>query len=181
MLTWLMRAAVRRMEKRYDYDAAYLHDLLSAGPRALTAFLGVQKLARYREGAPSEALAAAGLVATLAEDCGSCVQIGVRIAQEQGVSPAVLRGVLTGDAGLMGADAGLAYGFAQASLARDLERADPLRDEVLRRWGPRGLAALALAMASARVYPTVKYAMGHGKTCSQVRVDGEAVRVVKAE
>ena len=180
MLTWLMRAAVRRMEKRYDYDAAYLHDLLSAGPRALTAFLGVQKLSGYREGAPPEALAAAGLVATLAEDCGSCVQIGVRIAQEQGVSPAVLRGVLTGDLALMGADAGLAYGFAQASLARDLERADPLRDEVLRRWGPRGLAALALAMASARVYPTVKYAMGHGRTCSQVRVEGETVAVVKA-
>ena len=177
MLTAWLRAAVRRMERRYDYDAAYLHDLAKASPRALMAFSGVQKLAGFRQGAPPEALAAASLVATMGEDCGPCVQIGVRISQEGGVSPAVLRGVLTGDLDLMGPDAGLAYRFAKASLDRDLERADPLRDAVLRRWGPKGLAAIALAMASARVYPTIKYAMGRGKTCSRVTVGGEAVAV----
>lgn len=177
MLTWLMRAAVRRMEKRYDYDAAYLHDLLAASPKALMAFSGVQKLAGYREGAPPEALAAAGLVATMAEDCGPCVQIGVRISQEGGVPAEVLRGVLSGDLDLMGPEASLAYRFAKASLDRDLELADALRDEVLARWGGKGLSAIALAMAASRVYPTIKYAMGHGKACSRITVDGQSVKV----
>jgi len=180
MLTSLLRAAVRRLEKRYDYDAGYLHDLAKASPKALMAFSGVQKLAGFRQGAPPEALAAASLVATMAEDCGPCVQIGVKISQENGVSPAVLRGVLIGSFSLMGPDASLAYAFAKASLEHDLGLADPLRDEVLRRWGPKGLAAIALAMASARVYPTIKYAMGHGRTCSRISVDGEAVAVVRA-
>lgn len=177
MPAWLMRAAVRRMEKRYNYDAAYLHDLLAVSPRALMAFSGVQKLAGYREGAPPDALAAAGLVATMGEDCGPCVQIGIAIAREQGVSPAVLRALLVGDEDGMGPDAALAWRFARASLARDLEAADPLREAVLARWGPKGLAAIALAMAASRVYPTVKYAMGHGKTCSRIEVDGESVKV----
>lgn len=177
MIKGIMAALIGRFEQRYDYDATYIRDLLEASPKALRAFQGVRTLSGFREGAPAAALAAAGLVGTMTEDCGPCVQIGVKIAEESHVSPEVLRGVLTGDHALMGPDASLAYRFAKASLARDLERSDALRDDVLERWGPKGLSAIALAIASARVYPTIKYAMGHGKTCSRVQVGGEAVAV----
>jgi hypothetical protein len=49
-----------------------------------------------------------------------------------------------------------------------------LRDEVVRRWGQKGLVALTLALTTARMYPTVKYALGHGKSCSRVMVAGAA-------
>ena len=173
----IMMAFIGRFEARYDYDATYIRDLLEASPKALRAFQGVRTLSGYREGAPAAALAAAGLVATMGEDCGPCVQIGLKIAEENHVPADVLRGILTGDHALMGQEASLAWRFAKASLARDLERSDALRDDLLERWGPKGLAAIALAIASARVYPTVKYAMGHGKTCSRVQVGGEAVAV----
>ncbi|KQV62796.1 MULTISPECIES: hypothetical protein [unclassified Caulobacter] len=177
MMKAMMAAAIGQLEKRYDYDASYVRDLLDASPKALKAFQGVQTLASFREGAPAAAIAAAGLVATLTEDCGPCVQIGVKIAEENHVPADVLRGILTGDHALMGPDASLAWRFARASLDRDLETADPLRDAVLERWGTKGLAAIALAIASSRVYPTIKYAMGHGKACSRVNVGGEAVAV----
>jgi hypothetical protein len=73
----------------------------------------------------------------------------------------------------------LAYRFARASLARDLEAADPLRDEVVRRWGDAGLVALSLALMTARMYPTVKYALGYGKACSKVVVAGEDTAVAQ--
>ena len=177
MMKTILASAIGKFEKRYDYDGTYIHDLLEASPKALRAFQGVRILSGFREGAPGAAIAAAGLVGTMTEDCGPCVQIGVKIAEESGVPASVLRGIVTGDHALMGPDAGLAYRFAKASLARDMEAADPLRDEVLERWGPKGLSALALAIASARVYPTIKYAMGHGKACSRVQVGGEAVAV----
>ena len=44
----------------------------------------------------------------------------------------------------MGETAALAYRFAQASLDRDMEAADPLRDEIVRRWGDKALVAIAL-------------------------------------
>src|SRR5690349_9910589 len=157
MLKTILHAVTRRFERQYDYDASYMHALADIDPAAFFAFSKVQGLSSYRK-APPEALAAAGLVGTLAEDCGPCTQIGVRIAEENGISATVLKGILTGDEAAMGPDATLAWRFARASLARDMETADPLRDEIVRRWGEKALAAIALAMATSRVYPTVKYA-----------------------
>jgi hypothetical protein len=137
MLTSLLRAAVRRLEKRYDYDAGYLHDLAKASPKALMAFSGVQKLAGFRQGAPPQALAAASLVATMAEDCGPCVQIGVKISQENGVSPTVLRGVLIGNFSLMGPRPAWPTPSPRRRWSTTLGLADPLRDEVVRAGVPR--------------------------------------------
>lgn len=177
MLKTIMSAAIGRFEKRYDYDATYVRDLLEASPKALRAFQGVRTLSGFQEGAPPAALAAARIVATLVEDCGPCVQIAVKLGEEAGVPAEMLRGILSGDHDRMGPDVSLVYRFAKASLARDMETTDPLRDQVLERWGPKGLSAIALAMAAVRVYPTLKYAMGHGKTCSRVQVGGEAATV----
>lgn len=175
----ILRAFVGRFEKRYDYDASYMRELLDIDTAAFRAFSKIQGFAGYRK-APPEALVAAGIVGTLAEDCGPCTQIVVRMAEEGGVSPKVLKAIVTGDEAAMGPDAALAWRFARASLARDMEAADPLRDEIVRRWGRKALAAIALGLASARVYPTVKYALGYGKACSKVQVGSEAVAPMAA-
>jgi hypothetical protein len=59
-----------------------------------------------------------------------------------------------------------------------MERADPLRDEILRRWGEKALVAISMAITTARIYPTLKYALGYGKACSRIVVAGEAAPVV---
>ena len=161
-----------QVERPFGYDAAYMHELVDADPATAIRFSLVTGLVA-RKAAPPEALAAAGLVGTLAEDCGPCTQISVEIATRGGVKPEVLRAILAGDEAAMGASAALAYRFSRASLARDMDAADPLRDEVVRRWGKKGLVALALALTTARMYPTMKYAMGHGRACSRVMVAGE--------
>ena len=51
-----------------------------------------------------------------------------------------------------------------------MQVADPLRDEIVRRWGQKALVAVSLAIVTGRMYPTLKYALGHGKTCQ--RIDG---------
>ena len=48
--------------------------------------------------------------------------------------------------------------------------AHPLREEIARRWGDRGLVAVSMALMTARMYPTLKYALGYGKACSKVTV-----------
>ncbi len=173
MLRWLLdRIAIRPFERSFSYDAGYMRALLAASPATFLKFSIVPGLVRRRD-APAEALAAAGIVGTLREDCGPCTQIGVDIAVKGGVDRRVLRGILAGDEAAMGPTAALAYRFAQASLDRDMERADPLRDEIVRRWGERGLVAIGLAITTARMYPTLKYALGYGKACSKVTVAGE--------
>ncbi len=172
MLRALLSRQVRSMERRYDYDAGYMRDVLAVSPWTLLKFGLVASLGHGRR-APPAALAAAGIVGTLAEDCGPCTQISVDIASRAGVEPGVLRAILAGDEAAMGEAAALAWRFARACLARDMVGADPLRDEIVRRWGQGGLVDIGLALTTARMYPTLKYALGHGKACSRVTVGGE--------
>jgi hypothetical protein len=173
MLRAIFSRYISGMEKDWNYDASYMREVLATSPWTFLKF-GIVTTVVPRGDAPAEALAAAGLVGTLTEDCGPCTQIGVDMAAKGGVKPEILRAILAGDEAAMGETAALAYRFAKASLERRLGEADALREEVVRRWSQKGLVALALALTTARMYPTLKYALGHGKSCSLVTVAGEA-------
>ncbi len=176
MLRLFFSRYLDKFERQWGYDASYMRDVLAANPWSFLKFMfGSQ--AADRSAAPAEAILAAGLVGTLAEDCGPCTQIGVDMATAQGLDPIVIRGVLAGDEAAMGETAALAWRFARASLMRDMETCDPLRDEIVRRWGQKALIAISLTLMSSRMYPTLKYALGHGKACSKVLVAGEAAPV----
>jgi hypothetical protein len=173
MLRAIFSRLIAGMEKTWSYDAGYMREILESSPWTFLKFAMLTAVVPRRD-APAAALAAAGLVGTLTEDCGPCTQISIDMAAKAGVDPQVLRAILAGDEPAMGEDAALAYRFTRASLERRLEEADALRDEVVRRWGRKGLVAVALALTTARMYPTVKYALGHGRSCSQVMVAGDA-------
>src|SRR5436190_393390 len=177
MLKAFFRNYIRGFEKTWNYDASYMRDVIDASAWSFLKFsLGSQ--AADKKAAPQEALLAAGLVGTMAEDCGPCTQIGVDLAAAQGVSPQVIRAVLDGDEAAMGETAALAYRFARASLTHDLA-ADDLRDEIVRRWGEKALVAIGLTLMASRMYPTLKYALGHGKACSKIVVAGVASPVAR--
>ena len=176
MLKALLSRWIDGFEKTWGYDAGYMRQVLAVSPASLFKFSMVSAMVD-RKAAPAEALAAAGIVGTLAEDCGPCTQIGVDMAVAGGMKPEVLRAILAGDEAAMGETAALAWRFCRASLARDMEAADPLRDEIVRRWGPKALVAIALQLTAARTYPTLKYALGHGKSCARVVVAGVAAPV----
>jgi hypothetical protein len=178
MLKWLIRRGLAAFERTYNYDASYAHDILDADVRAALAFNKFRAMERYRRDVPPDALAAAGLVATLHEDCGPCTQLGVTMAERGGVAPAVLRAIIAGDETKMSEPARLAFRFAKATLAHD-PRADELRDEIVRRWGKRALVSLTFQITVGRVYPTVKYALGHGQACQRVTVGGAATPVLQ--
>lgn len=169
MLKWLARRRLDAFEQAFDYDVTYMREMLDTSWSGFMRFSAVAKLAAFRQGVPADAWHAAKLVGTIAEDCGPCTQLGVRISEAAGVPSAVLRGVLTDDESLMGRDVTLAAHFARAAIAHD-PAADELREQIVERWGERGLLSLALAMSATRIYPAVKYALGHGKACSRVRV-----------
>ena len=177
MLRWMLFRALDRFERTWSYDAGYLRQVAAVSPGSFVRFSLLAGMVPRAE--PAEALAAATLAATLAEDCGPCVQIAADQARAAGVPPSALRAILAGDRAAMPPDAALAYAFACATLARDLEAADALRDQVRQRWGERGLVALGLAITAARLYPTLKYALGHGAACRRIAVgEGEPLVVV---
>ena len=96
------------------------------------------------------------------------------MAERQGVRPDVLRAILKEDVAAMPDDVALAWRFTKAVLAHD-PAADDYRAVILERWGRRAVVTLAFAITTARIYPTVKYTMGHGKACTRIVVGGTPV------
>jgi hypothetical protein len=174
MLRWLFRRSVRKFEREWSYDASYLREIIDVSPRAAWRFMNAARLGSCRRDVPIEALVAAGITAVKSEDCGPCTQLGTAMAERQGVRPEILRAVLKDDVAAMPDDVALAWRFTKAVLAHDPD-ADDYRAVILERWGPRAVVSLAFAITTARIYPTVKYAMGHGKTCTRVVVGGAPV------
>ena len=174
MLKWFMRRGIAAFERKWGYDASYVHEIIDASPKAAWMFSRAAAIGSYRKDVPLAAWTAAAITAVRNEDCGPCTQLGVQIAERSGVDPTVLRAILCEDAAAMPDDAALAWRFARATLDHD-PVADEYRQEIARRWGPRAVISLAFAMAASRIYPTVKYAMGHGQTCRRVVVGGTPV------
>jgi hypothetical protein len=162
-----------------EYDASYVHELIDIDPRAAWMFQRATGLGKYRKDVPLDALFAAGITAVRSEDCGPCT------TARRGDGRAVGRRS-QGDSRradetpvMMPPDVALAWRFTRATIDHD-PAADQYRDEIIKRWGPRAVVTLAFAILTARMYPTVKYAMGHGKACTRIVVDGAPLAFEKS-
>jgi hypothetical protein len=179
MLKQFFRRRIGAFERNWNYDAGYVYDLIDADLRAFIAFGTFQTIANYRKDVPAAAYFAARVVAARTEDCGPCTQLAVDMAEREGVEPAVLRAILARDHAAMPYPMALAARFAEATLAHAPE-ADDLRAEVVDQFGKRGQVSLAFAILAGRMYPTLKYALGHGRACRRLTIGGQSTPVVRA-
>jgi hypothetical protein len=174
MLKWFMKRKLRAFGDAFGYDTSYGAELIDADAAAGFALARLSAVAAYRADAPLAAWFAAKIVAAMSEDCGPCVQLSVTMAQRAGVTESDLRAIVAGDLARMSAEASLGYRFAKAVLARSAEL-DDLRDEVVRRWGRKALAALSINFVATRTFPALKYALGHGQSCQSVEIGGASI------
>jgi len=174
MIKWLIHRKVQAFEREHGYDASYLHEVLAVDLGAFFRFARATSMGAYRKDVPPDLYFAAGLTSSMHADCGPCTQLGVDFALEAGVPAPVVGAIVAGDEAGMSREAALGVRFARAVLAHDAE-ADLWREEILRGWGPRALLSLAFAIMAAQLYPTLKYALGHGQACTRVVVAGQAV------
>ena len=169
MMKWLLRRAVGKFEREWKYDASYMRDIIDVSPRAAWLFSRAAALGQFRRDVPLEPWFAAGITAVRHEDCGPCTQLGVKMAERAGVSQAVLRAVLNDNPDAMPPDVALVWRFTRATLAHDADF-DQYREAIVKRWGRLALVSLAFTITASRIYPTVKYALGHGKACMRIVV-----------
>ena len=178
MLKWLIRNRLNAFERRFGYDASYARELLATDTRAFLHYARVAGLSSYRRDVPADVYYAAKLTAIVAEDCGPCSQLVVAMALGDGVDPRTIATVVEGNDedndAVLAEPARLGVRFARAVLAHD-PAADELREIIARRWGQRAVVSLAFAITASRLFPTLKYALGHGKACQRVEVAGELV------
>lgn len=161
-----LEASIRAFERAYSYDATYMRQLLQSSPEGFSRFSAFMPMGQFRETLASDVYHVAKIAVMRVEDCGPCLQLSVQMAVEAELSPELVRAALEGGEGLP-PELAEVYRFAEA-VARG-EAADSETMET--RYGAAGVAELALAIASARVYPTVKRAMGLAQSCARVTIE----------
>ena len=176
LIKTIIASRIAAFERTYDYDMTYARELLTADTKAFLAFAKLTAISQYRRDVPTDVWYAAKVVAAMAEDCGPCTQLVVTMAQRDGVPAHTIAAVIHGDDSALPRDVSLGVSFTRSSLAHD-PAADALREQIIATWGKRAVISLAFAMASARLFPTVKYALGFGHACRRVIVAGAQIDV----
>jgi hypothetical protein len=175
MISWLLRRTITKFERENDYDATYLRHVLEVSPEALLRFGCVGAISDFRRDVPTEVFHSARIAAALHADCGPCTQLVVRFAERDGVDPEWLQALIRGERSSLPEPVRLAAEYADAVLSRSME-IDSIRAELETRFGAKAVISLAFTILGAQTYPTLKYALGYGKTCSAVEIRGAVVR-----
>lgn len=170
MLGFVVRNKIRSSEKRLGVSMDYLRDMYAHAPDAFWKFTKMMPAAQYRAKLPAAPYHVARLVATRHEDCGPCVQIVVNIAKEDGVELAILKAAVAGRVTDLPESLQDVYRFAEAVVTANGED-EQYRERLRKVFGEEAVVELALAIATARVFPTLKRALGHAKSCSIVKVE----------
>lgn len=175
MLKTFLERNFRKMEQVTGESADFVRDIYAGAPGGFWRFAMFTPMSHYRKVLPKEAYAVAKIAAGHSEDCGPCLQTCVNLAIADGVAPEIVRAAVTGDTRAMDERTRTAFEFAQAVCNRDI-RSEELRPLIEKWWGKAGTVELALVIASSRLFPTVKRALGHGQACLRVTIGSETVR-----
>lgn len=162
--TWL-----REFGATYQYDVGYLEQLLDLSPAAYDTFAAAMGMAEHRVHLPVDAHFVACISALLADDCGACTQLNLRMAVEAGVDRAVLRQLLADPAGLPPV---LRLVYEHAAQVVRGGNADAARVAQLRAaLGDQAFAELAVNILGARIYPALRRALGAERECPPPSLD----------
>jgi hypothetical protein len=175
MLKGFLHRYTRGFERRYNYDATYMHEMADISSAGFVRFAMMQiSGGNWRGNAPLNVWCAAGIAGALVEDCGPCVQIASDMAIEAGMAGDTIAALLSGEPADADAQLGFDYGRALLNAAPGL---DDLREQIENKWGKRALLAISLHTLTGRNFPVLKRALGHTKACRRVRIGNADVAV----
>ena len=165
----LTDAAIAREEARLGAPLDYLRTIADTSTAAFVKMAAFAPLAGHRQHTPPAVWHLARLAATRVHDCGTCVQIVVNQARANSVPAKTLQAALDGDESSLSEGEWLAIRFERAVAAGD--GAHDAGAEVERQWGAAVRVELALAVATASVFPLLKRGLGQDVACALVTVE----------
>jgi hypothetical protein len=157
-------AEMDAFDNHYGYNSDYLRELLKYSPGAYETYEAFLPMASYRNASDLDVSFVSKIATMRTEDCGPCVQLNIRMALEAGVSKEIIKGALNKGAGLSKELKDI-YDFSVA-VATNETIPSGLRETIESRWGKEVLMELAISIASTKIFPTLKRALGHARNCA---------------
>jgi alkylhydroperoxidase/carboxymuconolactone decarboxylase family protein YurZ len=160
---------IREFEAHYKYDGTFMRELLEHSPVGLAKFNSFLPLSAHREKLSPEYYWVAKLATMQVEDCGECLQLNVRMALEAGVSKGLVRAAIQGGNELP-ENLKDVYLYAKSVANHELVE-NELMGRIEARYDKGSLLEFGLCIASAKVFPTIKRALGYTKACSLIEIE----------
>jgi alkylhydroperoxidase family enzyme len=165
MLGYFLGKQIDKAEKQLGASLDFLRHVARVSIPDLLRLRRLSLLANHRSALPPAPFHVARLVAVMSEDCGECVQIELNLARKAGVRAEHLQAVLAMRPSDLPEELGDVYLFAEC-VVQNSGDIEPIRSKMRHRYGERGLVELAMALALARTFPTVKRGLGYASTCN---------------
>jgi alkylhydroperoxidase family enzyme len=170
MLGFYVRHRIRTSEKRLGVSLDYLRHIYEHAPDAFWKLTTFMSVAQHRSKLPPTPYHVARLVATRHDDCGPCLQIAVNLAKEDAIEPVIVKAVLDRNIEKLPESLRDVYRFTESVLGDGLDAAE-FRERLRKVFGEEALVELAIAIATCRVFPTLKRALGYSQNCSAATVE----------
>lgn len=160
---------IDQLEKHYNYDCNYMRKMEKSNPKAFEAFLNFLPMGQRGASLPTDIFWTAKISSMLTEDCGACVQLNISMALEAGVDKEIIKKIIKSPEELRN-ELKQIYDYAKA-VASNQENHNELQRSIENCYSQSQITELALVIASTKVYPTIKRALGDFKSCSLYQFD----------
>lgn len=160
---------IHDFETHYKYDGTYMRDLLEYLPNGFAKFNNFLPLSSHMEKLRPDDYWVAKLATMQVEDCGECLQLNVRMALEAGVSKDMVRAAINGGNELPEYLRDV-YLYAKSVAKHELVD-NELMDRIEARYEKGALLEFGICIASGKVFPTIKRAVGYAKSCNLIEIE----------
>lgn len=160
ILSWLGE----KYQRRLGVATPYFDEIVRHAPGAVVPILGFVPATAYGSHSPEPVLHMVRLGATVAQDCGTCLEIGVRAARRAGVTEHDVESAVERRTADLTPELEAAVRFGDR-MAR-LQDAPAERDVIRARFGERGLVEASIAAAGAMTFPVVQRGLGLARSCT---------------
>ena len=161
-----LTAQIDAFEQHYSYNTTYMREMLEGSLDAYLAFSQSSALSGFRESLSKPEHWLCKLTAMKAEDCGECLQLTIDMALEDGIEPRLAEAIFKNGEGLTDEEYDL-YAFTLSVTSRG--DTFPLQTQrVHAKYTQQQVLEMGLAIASVKLYPTVKRALGYAKSCQRM-------------
>ena len=157
---------IDEFEMHYDYDCSYMRELLETSLAGFEKFNHFLALSSHQEKLTNNEYWIAKLAAMQVEDCGECLQLNVKMALESGVDKSLLNAILNENINNIDLDKDI-YDYSRC-VAENGIVTDDLMQRMSEKYSKGALLEFGLCIATAKVFPTIKRALGYTKSCSML-------------
>ncbi|WDE10171.1 hypothetical protein [Thalassomonas haliotis] len=154
---------INEFAAHYRYDSRFMRELLSSSEQGYQHFADFLPLAHFRELLTLEDYWLVKIAVMQIADCGACLQLNIRMAQEQGIAADLITKLLKASDTLTFAQQQLRHYARQLTMPAGVE--PTLMQAMQARYSRGQLLEFGLCVASAMVFPTIKRSIAVQQSC----------------